>query len=76
MTIYSNPPEQGHLVTVWQRYYVVAEVAKSTFSDRPMVNGILGCQDFMIPLVKVTRRRRAEKFRRCMASTTDRQLPS
>ena len=29
-----NPPEQGQLVTVRQRRYVVSEVAKSTLPDR------------------------------------------
>ena len=31
-----NPPEQGQLVTVRQRRYVVTEVAKSTLPDRPL----------------------------------------
>jgi hypothetical protein len=30
------PPEQGQLVTVRQRHYVVTEVAKSTLPDRPL----------------------------------------
>ena len=32
----SNPPEQGQLVTVRQRRYVVTDVAKSTLPDRPL----------------------------------------
>jgi hypothetical protein len=31
-----NPPEQGQLVTVRQRRYVVTDVAKSTLPDRPL----------------------------------------
>ena len=31
-----NPPEQGQLVTVRQRRYIVTEVAKSTLPDRPL----------------------------------------
>jgi ERCC4-related helicase len=31
-----DPPEQGQLVTVRQRQYVVTEVAKSTLPDRPL----------------------------------------
>jgi ERCC4-related helicase len=31
-----NPPEQGQLVTVRQRRYVVTEIAKSTLPDRPL----------------------------------------
>ena len=32
----SNPPEQGQLVTVRQRQYVVSEVAKSTLTAIPL----------------------------------------
>ena len=32
----SNPPEQGQLVTVRQRQYVVSEVAKSTLPPTPL----------------------------------------
>ena len=32
----SSPPEQGQLVTVRQRRYVVTDVAKSTLPDRPL----------------------------------------
>jgi hypothetical protein len=37
----SNPPEQGQLVTVRQRQWVVSEVAKSALPDSPLhtVNG-------------------------------------
>jgi hypothetical protein len=32
----SSPPEQGQLVTVRQRQYVVTDVAKSTLPDQPL----------------------------------------
>jgi len=38
-----NPPEQGQLVTVRQRRYVVTEIAKSTLPGRPLkvsANGV------------------------------------
>lgn len=40
----STPPEQGQLVTVRQRHYVVADVAKSTLQDRPLRTGGNGAQ--------------------------------
>jgi SNF2 family DNA or RNA helicase len=36
MVLLLNPPEQGQLVSVRQRRYVVTEVAKSTLPDRPL----------------------------------------
>lgn len=39
-----NPPEQGQLVTVRQRRYVVTEVAKSTLPDRPLQVSANGAQ--------------------------------
>ena len=40
----SSPPEQGQLVTVRQRHYVVADVAKSTLPGRPLRAGGNGAQ--------------------------------
>jgi hypothetical protein len=34
--VVSSPPEQGQLVTVRQRRYVVTDVAKSTLPERPL----------------------------------------
>ena len=42
--IASFPPEQGQLVTVRQRHYVVADVAQSTLPDRPLRAGGNGAQ--------------------------------
>ena len=42
--ITSSVPEQGELVTVQQRRYVVTEVAKSTLPDRPLKVSANGAQ--------------------------------
>jgi len=34
--VVSAPPEQGQLVTVRQRRYIVTDVAESTLPDRPL----------------------------------------
>ena len=39
-----NPPEQGQLVTVRQRRYVVTEIAKSTLPNRPLEVSANGAQ--------------------------------
>src|SRR5215472_18182115 len=36
MVLLLNPPEQGQLVSIRQRRYVVTEIAKSTLPDRPL----------------------------------------
>lgn len=38
------PPEQGQLVTVRQRHYVVTEVGKSTLPNKPLKSGANGAQ--------------------------------
>ena len=40
----SSPPEQGQLVTVRQRQYVVTEVAKSTLPENPLRPSANGAQ--------------------------------
>lgn len=40
----SSPPEQGQLVTVRQRHFVVTEVAKSTLPSRPLKTSSNGTQ--------------------------------
>lgn len=40
----ADPPEQGQLVTVRQRRFVVTEVAKSTLPERPLRSGGNGAQ--------------------------------
>lgn len=44
MVLLLNPPEQGQLVSVRQRRYVVTEVGKSTLPDRPLKVGGNGPQ--------------------------------
>jgi hypothetical protein len=48
-SVVSSPPEQGQLVTVRQRRYVVTDVAKSTLPDQPLRASTNGAQHLVWP---------------------------